>query len=63
MFYADGLTTLFAFGGIYAAGTFDMGFSELIMFGIALNVTAGVGAALFGWVDDWLGSKEPSSLQ
>ena len=57
MFYADGLTTLFAFGGIYATGTFGMGFSELIMFGIALNVTAGVGAALFGWVDDWLGSK------
>lgn len=58
MFYADGLTTLFAFGGIYAAGTFGMGFSELIVFGIALNVTAGIGAALFGWVDDALGSKK-----
>ena len=58
MFYTDGLTTLFAFGGIYAAGTFGMGFSELIMFGIALNVTAGIGAALFGWIDDGLGSKK-----
>jgi UMF1 family MFS transporter len=58
MFYADGLTTLFAFGGIYAAGTFGMGFSELIVFGIALNVTAGLGAAAFGWVDDALGSKK-----
>ncbi len=58
MFYADGLTTLFAFGGIYAAGTFGMGFSELIVFGIALNVTAGLGAAAFGWVDDVLGSKK-----
>ncbi|MEQ8193323.1 MAG: MFS transporter, partial [Rhodospirillales bacterium] len=57
MFYADGLTTLFAFGGIYAAGTFGMGFSELILFGIAMNVTAGIGAALFGWIDDWIGPK------
>jgi len=58
MFYTDGLTTLFAFGGIYAASTFGMGFSELIMFGIALNATAGVGAAFFGWIDDGLGSKK-----
>jgi MFS transporter, UMF1 family len=58
MFYTDGLTTLFAFGGIYAASTFGMGFSELILFGIALNATAGVGAALFGWIDDGLGSKK-----
>ncbi len=58
MFYADGLTTLFAFGGIYAAGTFGMGFSELILFGIALNVTAGIGAALFGWIDDKIGPKK-----
>jgi UMF1 family MFS transporter len=57
MVYADGLVTLFAFGGIYAAGTFGMDFSEVIWFGIALNVTAGIGAALFAWVDDKAGSK------
>ena len=28
MIYADGLTTLFAFGGIYAAGTFGMTLSD-----------------------------------
>jgi UMF1 family MFS transporter len=55
--YIDGLNTLFAFGGIYAAGTFDMDFDELIVFGIAMNVTAGLGAAAFAWVDDWLGPK------
>lgn len=43
LFYTDALNTLFAFGGIYAAGTFGMGFDEVIMFGIALNVTAGLG--------------------
>ena len=29
MIYIDGLNTLFAFGGIYAAGTFGMDFSEM----------------------------------
>ena len=28
------------------------------MFGIALNVTAGLGAAGFAWVDDWIGAKK-----
>jgi UMF1 family MFS transporter len=58
MFYTNGLNTLFAFGGIYAAGTFQMSFSEVLTFGIALNVTAGLGAAGFAWVDDLIGSKK-----
>lgn len=57
MLYIDGLATLFAFGGVYAAGTFDMSEQEVLGFGIALNVTAGLGAALFAWLDDRLGSK------
>jgi UMF1 family MFS transporter len=57
MIYADGLTTLFAVGGIYAAVTFDMGVEQLLLFGIAMNVTAGIGAFAFGWIDDWLGAK------
>jgi len=57
MLYADGLTTLFTFGGIYAAGTFGMDFSEIIVFGIALNLTAGAGAIGFGWIDDRVGPK------
>jgi UMF1 family MFS transporter len=57
MFYIDGLNTLFAFGGIYAAGTFGMDLARVIAFGIALNVTAGLGAFGFAWVDDLLGAK------
>ena len=57
MIYTDGLNTLFAFGGIYAAGTFNMSTSEVIKFGILLNITAGLGALGFAWVDDWLGAK------
>ena len=60
--YRDGITTILAIGGLYAGGTFGMGFSELIVFGMALNVTAGLGAALFAWVDDWIGSKRTIAL-
>jgi len=58
MIYTDGLNTLYAFGGIYAAGSFGMALDEIIVFAIAMNVTAGLGAAAFGWVDDWIGPKK-----
>jgi len=57
MIYADGLNTLFAFGGIYAAGTFNMSYEEILIFAILLNIAAGLGAAGFAWVDDWIGPK------
>ena len=57
MLFTDGLNTLFAFGGIFAAGTFGMGVEEVIMFGLFLNVTAGIGAFAFGWTDDRIGAK------
>ncbi|TDT89100.1 UMF1 family MFS transporter [Pseudodesulfovibrio indicus] len=57
MFYNDGLTTMFAFGGIYAAATFGMEPGEVILFGIGLNVTAGLGAASFAWLDDRIGPR------
>ncbi len=57
LLYNDGLVTIFAFGGIYAAGTFGFSTAEVIVFGIALNLAAGVGALLFGFVDDRLGGK------
>ncbi|MDX2221221.1 MAG: MFS transporter [Rhodospirillaceae bacterium] len=57
MLYNDGVNTIFAFGGIYAAGTFGMEIGEVIQLGIALNVSAGLGAAAFGWIDDRVGSK------
>ena len=57
IFYVDGMNTMFAFGAIYASGTFGMSTQEIIMFGIAMNIAAGIGAASFGWIDDYLGSK------
>ena len=58
LIYNDGLVTVFAFGGIYAAGTFNMPLDEVILFGIVLNVVAGLGALAFGFVDDKLGGRK-----
>lgn len=58
MIFIDGLATIFAFGGVYAAGTFGMDEQQVLLYGIALNVTAGIGAAMFAWIDDWIGSRK-----
>lgn len=55
--YRDGINTITAFGGIYAAGTFGMSFEEIVIFAIVLNVFAGTGAIGFAWLDDWFGAK------
>lgn len=58
LIYNDGLITIFAFGGIYAAGTFNFSFREIMVFGIVLNITAGIGAFAMGFLDDLLGGKK-----
>ena len=55
--YRDGLTTLFAVGGLYAAGVFGMDTGQILVFAIGLNVTSGLGAVGFAWIDDKVGSK------
>lgn len=57
IFYIDGLATLFAFGGIYAASVFGMTQREVLQFGISMNVVAGLGAFAFASLDDHIGSK------
>ncbi len=58
MVYADGLNTLFAFGGIYAGSALGMNLSEVVLFGITMNLSAGIGAIVFAWIDDYIGSKQ-----
>lgn len=55
--YRDGLNTLFTVGGLYAAGTFGMNFQEIIIFAIGLNITSGIGALAFAYLDDKKGAK------
>lgn len=57
MVYTDGLVALFAFGGIYAAGTFGWGTIEIGVFGILLTITGTLGAYFGGKLDDRFGPK------
>ena len=57
LFYNDGLLTIFSFGSLYAVGTFGFSLSEILIFGIVLNITAGVGAFALGFLDDVIGGK------
>jgi MFS transporter, UMF1 family len=57
MIYTDGLVSLFAFGGIYAAGTFGWHTLQIGTFGILLAIAAAFGAWLGGKLDDSLGPK------
>jgi UMF1 family MFS transporter len=57
MIYTDGLVSLFAFGGIYAAGMFGWNTIQLGSFGIILAIAGAFGGWIGGKLDDALGSK------
>ncbi len=57
MIYTDALVSLFAFGGIYAAGTFGWNTIQIGTFGIILAIAGTFGAWLGGKLDDKLGPK------
>jgi UMF1 family MFS transporter len=56
MIYVDGLTAIFAFGGIYGASVYGWSAFELGLFGIILTVVGVIGALVGGFLDDKLGS-------
>ena len=55
MLYADALVVVYAFGGIYATNVFGFTQDEVIGFAIAINLTAGIGAAIMGRLEDRIG--------
>jgi len=57
MLYTDGLTAIFAFGGIYGASVFGWGPLELGLFGIVLTLVGAFGALIGGHLDDHLGPR------
>jgi UMF1 family MFS transporter len=57
MIFTDGLTAIFAFGGIYGASVFGWGPLELGIFGIILTLVGAFGALFGGHLDDRLGPK------
>jgi MFS transporter, UMF1 family len=55
--FRDGLSGVFTFGGVLAAGTFGFSFNEVVIFGIAANLVAGVSTMIAGRLDDWVGPR------
>lgn len=55
--YRDGLSGVFAFGGALGSLAFGFELAEVIIFGIAANLMAGIGAAIGGFLDDKVGGK------
>ena len=52
-----GLVAVVAFGGVLAAVSFGFSPNEVIIFGIALNVVAGVSTIIAGRLDDRFGAR------
>lgn len=55
--YRDGLSAVFTFGAVIAGHVFGFGFTDLVIFGIVLNLVAGVSTILAGRLDDRFGPK------
>lgn len=55
--FRDGLGGVFAFGAVIAGLVFRFTFIELVIFGIAANLIAGVSTILVGRLDDRFGPK------
>jgi len=56
--FRDGLSGVFAFGAVIATGTFGFSGSEVIVFGAAANIVAGLSTMAFGLLDDRIGPKK-----
>lgn len=57
LFYIDSLNTVFSFAGILAGTIYHFSFSEVLYFGIAANIVAGIGTIIIAFIDDWLGPR------
>ena len=55
--YRDGLAGVFTFGAVIASVTFGFTFNEVVIFGVAANVVAGVSTILSGRLDDRFGPR------
>jgi UMF1 family MFS transporter len=57
LFYNDAIVALIVLSGLYMEAALGMSQAQILAMGIVLNVVSGLGALLFGFVDDALGAK------
>lgn len=58
LIYNDGLVVIFSLGAVFASKVYGFSTSETIVFGIVLNIAAGIGAIGFGFLDDRIGGRK-----
>jgi len=56
--YRDGLNGVFAYGAVLGGLAFGLDLTEIILFGIAANVVAGIGAFVGSFFEDRIGSRK-----
>lgn len=55
--FRDGLAGVFTFGAILAVTVYGLDSGDVLIFGVAANVVAALGALVSGWLDDKAGPK------
>jgi UMF1 family MFS transporter len=56
--YRDGLNGVFAYGAVLGGIAFGLDLTEIILFGIAANIVAGIGAFVGSFFEDRVGSRK-----
>ena len=56
--YHDGLNGVFAYGAVLGGIAFGLDLTEIILFGIAANIVAGIGAFVGSFFEDRVGSRK-----
>lgn len=55
--YRDGLAAVFSFGAVLAVSVYGLSASQVVIFGVAANVVAAIGAFAGGLLEDRIGPK------
>lgn len=56
--YRDGLSAVFTYGAILGVAVYGFSPADILLFGIAANVVAAIGAIVGGFFDDWIGPRQ-----
>jgi MFS transporter, UMF1 family len=60
--YNDGLVVLFGMAAIYVGTVYGMGFDDIIVLAIVVNIAAAIGAFAFGFLNDYIGAKKTIAI-
>ena len=55
--YNDAVLAIIGLAAVYMDKTLGMGFSDIMVTAIGLNVAAGIGSFAFGWIEDKVGAR------